>query len=134
MSTQLSASEYLGASVFDAFAFTQTVVAGDTVHLSGMTPLRGEAGALELVCPGDLRGQTEFELDILRRSLEQAGARLADVVALTVYTTDIDGLTAHADLFRACFGAAPPAATWVQVQRLLHPGQLVEITATAVRR
>ncbi|MFF5263833.1 RidA family protein [Actinomadura viridis] len=134
MTSHLPASEYLGASVFDSFAFAQTVLAGDTVHVSGMTPLRGEADALELVCPGDLRGQTEFELDILRRSLEGVGARLADVVAVTVYTTDIDGLAAHADLFRAHFGSAPPAATWVQVQRLLHPGQLVEITATAVRR
>jgi enamine deaminase RidA (YjgF/YER057c/UK114 family) len=134
VAAQLSASDYLGASVFDSFAFTQTVVAGDTIYLSGMTPLRGEVDALELVCPGDLRGQTAFELDVLRRSLEAVGARLTDVVSVTVYTTDIDGLAAHADLFRSHFGSAPPTATWVQVQRLLHPGQLVEITATAVRR
>ncbi|AXI80968.1 Rid family hydrolase [Peterkaempfera bronchialis] len=134
MASLLSAADYLGASVFDTFAFAQTVVVGDTIHLSGMTPLRGEVDALELVCPDDLRGQTEFELDILRRSLGEVGARLADVVSVTVYTTDIDALTAHADLFRAAFGAVPPVATWVQVQRLLHPGQLVEITATAVRR
>ncbi|WP_066949565.1 RidA family protein [Microtetraspora fusca] len=134
MPTHPPAPAYLGTSVFDTFAFAQTVVVGDTIHLSGMTPLRGEVDALELVCPGDLRGQTEFELDVLRRSLEEVGASLADVVSVTVYTTDIDGLTAHADLFRSSFGSAPPAATWVQVQRLLHPGQLVEITATAVRR
>ncbi|WP_405147413.1 Rid family hydrolase [Sphaerisporangium sp. NBC_01403] len=134
MPTHPSVPGYLGESVFDTFAFAQTVVVGDTVHLSGMTPLRGEVDALELVCPGDLRGQTEFELDVLKRSLEEVGARLADVVSVTVYTTDIDALTEHADLFRAYFGSAAPAATWVQVSRLLHPGQLIEITAIAVRR
>lgn len=133
MTTPLTASDYLGASVFDSFAFKQTVVAGDTIYVSGMTPLRGEADALELVHPGDLRGQTEFELDILRRSLQEVGAEMTDVVSVTVYTTDIDGLAGHADLFRAAFGSAPPAATWVQVESLLHPGQLVEIVATAVR-
>ncbi|MBB2912747.1 enamine deaminase RidA (YjgF/YER057c/UK114 family) [Streptosporangium becharense] len=134
MTSHLPAPGYLGTSVFDTFAFTQTVITGDTIYLSGMTPLRGEADALELVCPGDLRGQTEFELDVLKHSLEEVGARLTDVVAVTVHTTDIDGLAGHADLFRAYFGASAPTATWVQVQRLLHPGQLVEITATAVRR
>ncbi|AHD24039.1 endoribonuclease L-PSP (plasmid) [Rhodococcus pyridinivorans SB3094] len=134
MTTTPSATEYLGASVFDTFAFAQTAVVGDTIYLSGMTPLRGEVDALEVVSPGDLRGQTEFELDVLRRSLESEGAAITDVVSVTVYTTDIDALAGHTELFRTHFGAKPPTVTWVQVDRLLHPEQLVEITAVAVKR
>lgn len=40
---------YMGESVFEAFAFHQTVRAGDTVYLSGIAPFQGGMEDLTIV-------------------------------------------------------------------------------------
>jgi len=123
---------YLDEEVHTTFSFTQTVKAGNTVYFSGVAPLRGSLADLQIVGENDIRAQLEWCLEILRRCLDEQKATFHHLVAQTVYTLDIDELAKHADVFATAFAGEAPAATWLQVERLFHPAQLVEITGIAV--
>jgi 2-iminobutanoate/2-iminopropanoate deaminase len=79
-----------------------------------------------------MEAQVLFLMDILERCLESENQTLENLVAVTVYATDVPALMATAELFAKRFGAAPPTSTWLGVTALAHPDQLVELTATAV--
>lgn len=85
--------------------------------------------------PGDMAAQIALALDNLEAVLAGGGMSLADVVRLTIYTTDVDAFLAHNDVFAGPLAAAGvmPAATLLGVARLAYPELLVEIEATAVR-
>jgi 2-iminobutanoate/2-iminopropanoate deaminase len=123
---------YLADEVFKTFGFTQTIKAGNTLYLSGVTPLRGDLQNLEVVGVGNLRAQVEWVLEVIKRCLAVEGATFHNWVVQTVYTTDISELAKIGDVFLPYFGADPPTSTWVEVRALFHPQQLVEISGIAV--
>jgi enamine deaminase RidA (YjgF/YER057c/UK114 family) len=83
---------------------------------------------------GDIAAQLALSLDNLEAVLAAAGMGLADLVRLTVYTTDVDALFPHYGVLAARLGAAgvAPATTMLGVTRLAIPGQMVEVEGTAV--
>ena len=64
-------------------------------------------------------------------ALQQAGARLEDVVRTRIYVTRLDDWREAARAHGEVFGAIRPANTLVQVAGLIE-GRLVEIEADAV--
>ena len=79
--------------------------------------------------PGDMRRQIALALD----NLDAAGMGLADIVRLSLYTTDMDEALKHFDILGSRFGpagAAPPM-TLLGVTRLALPPLMFEIEATA---
>ena len=102
---------------------------GTLVMVSGQVPLDAEG---RLVGRDDARAQTRQVFHNLQMALAAAGARMADLVKLTVFLTDMADL---AD-FRAVRDEfvdpwRPPASSLVQVSGLVHPGFLIEIEAVA---
>ncbi len=81
-----------------------------------------------------MAAQVALSLDNLEAVLGEAGMSLADLVRLTVYTTDVDLLVQHHGVLASRLGAAgvAPATTVLGVTRLAIPGQLVELEGTAV--
>ena len=117
-----------------AMGFNQgEVVAGHgrTLYCSGQTATDA-SGAPQHA--GDLPGQLALSLDNLEAVLDGAGMGLADLVRLTVYTTDADLLLQHYGVLAARLGAAgaAPPTTLLGVDRLAIPGLLVELEGTAV--
>jgi len=109
------------------------VVSGHTrtVWCSGQTAT-GPDGAPRH--DGDMAAQLALSLDNVEAVLGEAGTTWADVVRLTVYTTDVDELLRHYGVLAARLGgagAAPPT-TMLGVTRLAIAGQMVELEATAV--
>lgn len=123
---------YFGADVYKTFAYSQNVRAGNLLFVAGVTPLRGGVADLELVGEGDLRAQTQFVMDVLRKLLAAEGATFANWVEQTIYTTDIAELQKHVDIFQDAFGDDGPNQTWAEVNSLFVPGQLIEIKGIAV--
>ena len=122
---------YLDESTFALLGFSQVVRADSTVYYSGIAPFTGAPPEFTVIGTGSMEDQVLFCLDVLERCLESEGQSLENMVAVTVYATDVPALMATAEHFAKRFGGAPPSSTWVGVTELAHPDQLVEITAIA---
>jgi len=114
-----------GASPFEPIiGFSRAVRVGDAVHVSGTGPVGAE--------PTDAATQTRHVLEIIRGSLEKAGARLDDVVRTRIYLTSVEDWEAVGRVHGEFFGTIRPAATMVVVAALLNPSWRVEIEAEAI--
>lgn len=81
----------------------------------------------------DMRKQLELALDNLETVLRAADMGLANIIRLSIYTTDVDKALQHFDLLGTRFrtaGVAPPM-TLLGVTRLALPELMIEIEATA---
>jgi 2-iminobutanoate/2-iminopropanoate deaminase len=123
---------YVDESTFASLGFSQVVRANDTVYYSGIAPFTGAPPEFNVIGTGSMEPQVLLLMDILERCLESESQTLENLVAVTVYATDVPALMATAEIFAKKFGVAPPASTWLGVTALAHPDQLVELTATAV--
>src|SRR5262245_62585433 len=90
---------YMAEEVFKTYAFTQTIKAGNTLYPSGIAPLKGDLKNLELVGEGNMRAQTEWILEVLKRCLAAEGATVRNWVAQTVYVTSIPEFVKAAEVF-----------------------------------
>ena len=80
-----------------------------------------------------MRKRIELTLDNLEVVLSEVSMTLANIMRLTVYTTDVDEAMKHFDVLGSRFGplqAAPPM-TLLGVTRLAMAELMFEIEATA---
>ena len=81
---------------------------------------------------GDAYMQTQNILATIRAALEQASARIEDVVRTVIYITNIRDADLVGRAHSEVFSNVRPASTMVQVSALIRPEMLVEIEAHAV--
>jgi enamine deaminase RidA (YjgF/YER057c/UK114 family) len=109
--------------------YSRAVRAGDTVYVAGTTAA-GTDGTIYGGDDGYL--QAKRCIEVIAKALAEAGATLADVVRTRMFVTDIGRWEEFARAHAEAFGTVRPAATMVEVQRLIAPGLLIEIEADAV--
>ena len=80
---------------------------------------------------GDMAKQFDQALNNVETVLKQAGMELANVVKVTVYTTDVDAFIGAAMANRRMDGVKF-ASTLIGVTRLAFPPLMVELEVTAV--
>ncbi len=107
--------------------YSRVVRAGDLVFVAGTTGTDADGN----VVSSDVGEQAERAIENVRSALERVGARLEDVVRVTMYLTDLGGFDEVAPVHKRFFGDAPPAATAVQVEALAEPEMAVEFEVTA---
>jgi len=126
MSERLHVSS--GAPWESSVGYSRAVRVGDAIYVAGTTAL-DEFG--ELVGEGDAHAQAIRILEIINAAVEQAGGSMSDIVRTRMYVTDIDLFEEIGRAHGEYFSDVRPAATMVQVSRLIDKRMLVEIEAEA---
>lgn len=117
----------LGKAFEKTVAFSLGVISsGRILHTAGITARDADG---EVVGDGDMRAQVTQCFANLTDILHAAGASFGNVVKFTIFTTDIDWFDRDTRDIRFPHFNGRPAATLVQVSKLVDPRMLVEIEA-----
>src|SRR5271170_2690548 len=114
-----------GGSPFEPIiGFSRAVRIGNTIHVAGTGPVGAD--------DADAATQTQRVFEIIQKALDDAGAKLEDVVRTRMFLTNVEDWEAVGKVHGKTFGSIRPAATMVVVAGLLNPSWRVEIEADAV--
>ncbi|MFN2426881.1 MAG: RidA family protein [Candidatus Binatia bacterium] len=122
-------SVYSGSPWEAKVAYCRARRVGDFIAVSGTVAV-GVDG--KVVAPGDVYAQALHALGIIEKALAELGAGMRHVVRTRAFLTDISRFEEFARAHREVFAGIDPAATAVEVSRLVSPDFLVEIEADAM--
>jgi enamine deaminase RidA (YjgF/YER057c/UK114 family) len=126
MSRQLISS---GAPWESVIGYSRAVRVGNFVAVSGTTAINAEG---QLVGKDDPYAQTIFIIQKMEKALKEAGAELKDVIRTRMFVTDISKWEAVGRAHGEFFKDIRPAATMVEVSKLIDTGLMIEIEMDAV--
>ena len=112
------------------YGYSRAIVVGNACWVSGTTDAGPDGRSLH---PNDPGGQARAILEIIERSLHEAGFARQDVVRVRIFTTRMARSQAILEALGERFAGIGPAATIVEIKSLIEPSLLVEIEADAVR-
>ena len=97
-------------------AYSQAVVSGNMIFLSGQIPLDPATG--NLIEEKDIKSQTRRVLLNLQGVLKGAGVSLENVVKTTVFLKNMSDFADFNGVYAEFFSVDPPARSTVEVARL----------------
>ena len=109
-------------------AYSQAIVMGDFVFVSGNLPLDPATGKM----PEAVKDQAKQALDNIKVVLQEAGTDMNKVVKATIFLADINDFGAVNEIYSTYFSAPYPARSCVAV-RDIPRGAKVEIEVVAVK-
>lgn len=117
-----------GAPWESIVGYSRAVRIGNHIWVSGTTATDAEGNVLGA---GDAAAQTRVILRKIDAALVEAGATLHDVVRTRMFVTDISNWESIGRVHGEMFGTIRPAATMVEVSKLIDPDHLIEIEVDA---
>lgn len=119
-------------------AFPHVKAANGFVFVAGTSSRRADdtiAGA-EVDATGtmvlDIGAQTRAVIENIRDILDDVGADLADLVAVTTFLVNMDDFGRYNEVYGEYFDQSGPTRTTVAVRQLPHPHLLIEMQAVGV--
>jgi 2-iminobutanoate/2-iminopropanoate deaminase len=129
MSSRESVHTERAPAPFGGAPYSQAIVSGDLVFVSGQVPIDPATGVL---VAGGVAEQTVQVLKNLQVVLEEAGSGLDRALKTSVFLTDLGTFGAMNEVYARTFGAPFPARSTFEVSAL-PGGASVEIECIAVR-
>ncbi len=118
-----------GAKWENIIGYSRVVIAGNRIIVGGTTAIDE---ASNLIGKGDAYGQTKYIFQKIEKFLEQAGAKLKDVIINRIFVTDISKWEeigrAHAEFF----DKIKPCCMMIEVKGFIDKDMLVEIETEAI--
>ena len=117
-----------GAPWEDQVGYSRAVRIGNEIEVSGtVANLDGN-----LVGKDSAYEQTRCILGIIKKSIEEAGGSINDVIRTRIYVTDISQWEEIGKAHGEVFNDIKPATSMVEVSKLIDDNYLVEIEASAI--
>lgn len=109
--------------------YSQAIVSGDTVYVSGQIPMNPFTGELEVA---SIEEATHRILKNIETLLKEAGLTLNNIVKCSIFMTDLGQFSEMNAVYGSYFQDVPPARETVQVSKL--PMNVpIEISCIAVK-
>ncbi|MGH7122811.1 MAG: aldo/keto reductase [Stellaceae bacterium] len=108
--------------------YSRAIRVGDRILVCGTTATHGSG---EVVCPGDVAGQTVYILDKIAASIAALGGSLDDVIRTRIYLRDAAQWEAASRVHGRYFSRVHPANTLLEISALVGDYE-VEVEAEAV--
>lgn len=113
-----------------AYSPAVKITGGTTIYLAGHAGYQDDKGE---TYPGNFDGQVRVAFERMRKTLENAGGRLDDIVTMTVFVTDMANGTRFTQLRKEFFqNNRYPASALIGIKELARPEMMIEIQAIAV--
>jgi enamine deaminase RidA (YjgF/YER057c/UK114 family) len=111
--------------------YSRAVRVRDFIAVAGTTAAEPDG---TFAAPGDAGAQARRIFEIIEGALTALGASLDDVIRVRIFVRDIADLPAVTAVYTERLGRVAPAATGIEVSRLIVEEALVEIEADAIVR
>ncbi len=105
---------------------TTAIKCGDTLYLSGQTPMDLHTGQF---IEGDIATQTKQVLENIKLILSECGSSMADVVKVTVYLTDLADFAAFNEVYKQYFQEPYPVRALVGANLLFTFNVEIDVIA-----
>jgi 2-iminobutanoate/2-iminopropanoate deaminase len=109
--------------------YSQAIVKGDTVYVSGQIPLNAFTGQLEI---DSIEQATHRILQNIQLLLKENGMDMEHIVKCSIFMTDLGLFQQMNAVYASYFTGTPPARETVQVSAL-PMGVPIEISCIAIR-
>ena len=118
-----------GSKWEDSVGYSRVVKSGNIIEVAGTTATDEDGN---VVGRDDPYHQTKFILQKIEKYLIKAGASLEDVVRTRMFVTDIRKWEEIGRAHGEFFHTIKPAASMLEVNKLIDPELVVEIEVTAM--
>jgi len=109
--------------------YTPAMRAGDFIYVSGQGPIDPETDKLVV---SDIETQTAITLGNIQRILDAAGAKITDIVKVSMFLKDISDFPKMNRVYSEFFGDHKPARTTIE-SKFHQSEMLVEIDCVAYK-
>lgn len=112
-----------------ALPFSDAVLVGNTLYVAGHIGLDPKTGQ----APGDAEQEAHLVMDGIRKTVENAGFTMDDIVSVQIFCTDLKLYDTFNGIYKTYFHDNYPARAFVGTDKLLRNGHY-EVMAIAIKR
>jgi 2-iminobutanoate/2-iminopropanoate deaminase len=120
--------KYFALGADDPRPFSTSVLAGNTLYVSGTLGLDPKTGQV----PADVKVEIRNVLDSVKGAVEAAGYKMDDLVNVQIFCTDLALYDQFNAIYRTYFNGKFPARAFIGTDKLLR-GAHFEVMGIAVK-